>query len=127
MKPTAAAAVTAPVTSSALDSRGLSSRTRAPSSSSARGCPTNNGVAAIACRVASWSSGANPVAYELTPETTSSPVTQGPSGRASSSAPAARATPYAMNAPFITSCRGEQYAAEHPTSPSLLTESETKL
>ena len=32
-----------------------------------------------------------------------------------------------MKDPFITSCRGEQYAAEQPTSPSLLTESDTKL
>ena len=32
-----------------------------------------------------------------------------------------------MKEPFITACRGEQYAAEQPTSPSRLTESDTKL
>ena len=37
------------------------------------------------------------------PETTSSPVTHGPSGRATSTAPPAISTPYAMKEPFISS------------------------
>ena len=67
------------------------------------------------------------MATELSPETTSNPVTHGPSARDNSSAPAASSSPNPTNEPFISSWRGEQYAAEQPTSPSRLTESETKL
>lgn len=54
------------------------------------------------------------MATELSPETTSNPVTHGPRGRDSSTAPPASRKPKPTNEPFITSCRGEQYAAEQP-------------
>ena len=73
------------------------------------------------------SNGARPVATELRPDTTSSAVTHGPSRRASARAPTARSTPKHTKEPFISACRGEQYAAAQPTSPSRLTESATKL
>ena len=67
------------------------------------------------------------MATELSPETTSNAATHGPRDRESSNAPPTSKAPKPMKEPFISSWRGEQYAAEQPTSPSRLMESERKL